>query len=185
MSTLADRFVPHPHFASAHEAVIPAPAEAVWAAIQDFDRTGGFKNVRAVRALVAVRRLLGRLRNRGGTHEDMPTLSVPLAEDPPREVVHGIVGQWWTMGGAANRTDVVGAEAFLAFAEPNHAKAVFVLKLTQSPDGRRTRVVTETRVVCTDPEARRAMGRYWLVIRPFSGLTRRLMLGELRKRATA
>ncbi|MEV8308444.1 hypothetical protein AB0P36_14050 [Streptomyces flavidovirens] len=164
MSTLADRFVPHPHFASAHAAVIPAPAEAVWAAVQEFDRTGGFENVRAVRALVAVRRTLGRLRNRAGSYDDMPTLSAPLAEDPPREVVHGIVGQWWTMGGAANR---------------------FVLRLTQSPDGRSTRVVTETRVLCTDLDARRAMGRYWLLIRPFSGLTRRLMLGELRKRAAA
>ncbi|WP_051338413.1 hypothetical protein [Streptomyces flavidovirens] len=185
MSTLADRFVPHPHFASAHETVVRAPAEAVWAAIQEFDRTGGFKNVRAVRALVAVRRTLGRLRNRAGSYDDMPTLSVPLAEAPPCEVVHGIVGQWWTMGGAANRADVVGAEAFLAFDEPNHAKAVFALRLAESPDGRSTKVVTETRVVCTDPAARRAMGRYWLLIRPFSGLTRRLMLGELRKRAAA
>ena len=34
-----------------------------------------------------------------------------------------------------------------------------------------------------DPAARRAFRRYWLVVRPFSGLTRILFLRAVRRRA--
>jgi hypothetical protein len=45
------------------------------------------------------------------------------------------------------------------------------------------RLATETRVALTDPAARRAFRRYWLVIRPFSGLVRRSWLRAARRRA--
>ena len=42
---------------------------------------------------------------------------------------------------------------------------------------------TETRVHVADPAARRAFRRYWLVVRPFSGLIRILYLRAVRRRA--
>ena len=42
---------------------------------------------------------------------------------------------------------------------------------------------TETRVVLTDEESRRAFRRYWLVIRPWSGLIRRVWLRAIARRA--
>ncbi|MFJ9796393.1 hypothetical protein [Streptomyces sp. NPDC101145] len=185
MRTLADRFVPRPDFASRHETVIDAPADAVWAAFRAMELERGVRGIGVARVLMAVRAVLGRAVNRGRVYRDEPSAFTPLAEEPGREVVHGIVGRWWRLGGAPNRTDVATAEQFLAFTEPGYAKGTFGLRLTGSPDGRRTRVVTETRVLCTDEAARRAMRRYWGVIRPFSGLIRKAMLRELRRRVAA
>jgi hypothetical protein len=44
-------------------------------------------------------------------------------------------------------------------------------------------LTTETRVQLTDANARRAFRRYWLVIRPFSGLIRRAWLRAIAQRA--
>jgi hypothetical protein len=45
-------------------------------------------------------------------------------------------------------------------------------------------LTTETRVLATDERSRRAFARYWLLIRPFSGLIRRLWLAAIVRRAT-
>jgi hypothetical protein len=44
-------------------------------------------------------------------------------------------------------------------------------------------LTTETRVLLTDERSRRAFGRYWLLIRPFSGLIRRRWLAAIVCRA--
>lgn len=44
-------------------------------------------------------------------------------------------------------------------------------------------LTTETRVLLTDERSRRAFGRYWLLIRPFSGLIRRRWLAAIVRRA--
>jgi hypothetical protein len=44
---------------------------------------------------------------------------------------------------------------------------------------------TETRVLATDAAARRRFRRYWLAIRPFSGLIRRVWLRAIKRRAEA
>ncbi|MFD4373891.1 hypothetical protein [Streptomyces sp. NPDC058486] len=196
MDGLAGTFVPRPDFASRHGTVIPAPVDAVWAAWQEMEQVGGEGWGPVVRGLFAVRRRLGRLRRvrRGGGRGDGGT-PVPekelrdsfllLAEDPPRETVRGIVGQWWTMGAADGRPDITGPSEFLAFDEPGYAKATFSMRFAPDTATGGTRVVTETRVMCLDEAARRAMGRYWRFIEPFSGFVRRMMLRRLRKRALA
>jgi hypothetical protein len=45
------------------------------------------------------------------------------------------------------------------------------------------RILTETRCLARDPRSRRAFAAYWAVIRPASGLLRRLWLAALRERA--
>jgi hypothetical protein len=47
----------------------------------------------------------------------------------------------------------------------------------------RSRVVTETRVLCADAAARRSFLRYWRVIRPGSAITRRVALGRIKRAA--
>ncbi len=179
MTTLADRFLPDPDFSETHQITVRVPPEVVWAA----HRAGGVTLGRPARALVAARSLIARARN-GRAQSDLPTgpgAFVTLAEEAPREVVEGLVGQWWKFGASANRAEVDGPERFLDFAEPGYGKAVFCLRFLPSGDG--TRIVTETRVTCTDAAARRAMGRYWLLIRPFSGFIRIMMLRDLAARA--
>jgi hypothetical protein len=46
-----------------------------------------------------------------------------------------------------------------------------------------SRVSTETRVMPTDDTSRRAFGRYWGVVRPFSGLIRRRILALAKRDA--
>jgi hypothetical protein len=65
---------------------------------------------------------------------------------------------------------------------PGTAKAAWNFSLEELEPGL-TRVVTETRILCADPASLRAFRCYWLVVRPFSGLLRRLMLHALRKSA--
>ena len=50
-------------------------------------------------------------------------------------------------------------------------------------EGAGSRLSTETRVVTTDAATRRTFARYWLVVRTGSGLIRREMLRELKRRA--
>lgn len=57
------------------------------------------------------------------------------------------------------------------------------MELRAVPDGDGARLETETRIYLTDASARRRFGAYWLVIRPFSGLTRRGWLRAAKKRA--
>lgn len=70
---------------------------------------------------------------------------------------------------------------FAAFSEPGYAK--MALDLRAVPDGGGARLETETRVLLTDAHARRRFAAYWLLIRPFSGLTRRVWLRAAKRRA--
>jgi hypothetical protein len=88
-----------------------------------------------------------------------------------------LVGRPWQLGGA-RRPEV---DDFLAFAEPGYAK--MTLDLRAFPDGGGAWLTTETRVLLTDARARRRFAAYWLVIRPFSGLTRRGWLKAAKRRA--
>jgi hypothetical protein len=104
-----------------------------------------------------------------------------LADVPEREVVLGLIGRFWTPSGGLCRFDPVD---FATFREPGWAKAVWGFRMT--PIGAdRTRLETETRVRCTDDASRRSFRLYWTVIRPFSGLIRRVALRQIRREAEA
>jgi hypothetical protein len=108
---------------------------------------------------------------------------VLVVEDRPQEeIVVGLAGQFWKLrGGYAPR--FASAEEFAAFDRPDACKAVMNFRL--EPNGGTTQLSTVTRVHVPDRTARRKFARYWLVIRPFSGLIRRLMLRAIKRRAEA
>ena len=85
------------------------------------------------------------------------------------------IGQPWKLRGGERRRDV----DFRTFADPGFAKMAFNFRLDGST------LSTETRVLLTDERSRRAFRRYWLVIRPFSGLIRRAWLRAIARRAEA
>lgn len=95
----------------------------------------------------------------------------PLGED-----TLVLVGKPWSTGGNLRKVD-----DFVAFAEPGYAKIAMDLRAV--PDGDGARLETETRIYLTDAVARRRFRAYWLVIRPFSGLTRRGWLRAAKRRA--
>jgi hypothetical protein len=132
-------------------------------------------------ALMRVR-MLGRHRT-----DDRPLLQslrglglVVLADDPAAVVVGGVLAPWRPRGGH-QRVDTI--EALRAFATPGWVRVA--MAFTVAPEGAGTRVATETRIAATDSLARRRFGRYWRLIAPFSGVTRREMLAAIKRRAEA
>ena len=91
-----------------------------------------------------------------------------------KEIVFAAVGKPWRLRGGGARPRV---DDFREFAEPGYAK----MALNFAFDG--DTLSTETRVLLTDEASRRAFRRYWLLIRPFSGLIRRLWLRAIERRA--
>ncbi|WP_157253425.1 hypothetical protein [Nonomuraea typhae] len=175
MPTLAERFIPAPDASERHAIVIAAPPERVWEAVR---QPASARDIPLIKPLFAARDLVSRLVN-GHAQRDLPAFA-PLAEEPGREVVLGTVGQWWRLG-AAESLAVGSAREFEDFDRPGFAKATFSFLLQEAGAGR-VRLVTETRVAATSPEARRAFLRYWRVIRLGSGLVRRVILATVKAR---
>lgn len=103
-----------------------------------------------------------------------------LAERPGEEIVFGLVAQMWRPGGQLIR--VGSADTFVAFDEPGFVKVATPFRFTKRGGGA-TLAATETRVYATDAAARRGFGRYWTLVRPFSGLIRREWLRPVARRA--
>ena len=178
MSPLTDDFLTAATYAERHSMVIPAPPQVVWAAWRGMSITDPPP---IARRLFAVRDRMARIRH-GHSHRDLPEMFIPLAENPPYELVEGMVGRWWQFGAQRNRTEISGPAEFRAFSEPGYGKATVSMRFVELPDGS-TRAITCTRVGFTDDQSRRAMRPYWMLIRPFSGLIRREMLRSLRRRS--
>ncbi len=138
-------------------------------------------------ALMTLRGLPARLAgHRSGIALDVPILDQFLVAgfcvlaDSDHELVLGAVGRFWKLGGGIRR---VAAEQFLDFAEPGYAKVAFNLHAQPTATG--TRLSTETRIQATDPAARRAFSRYWMLIRPGSAAIRRGWLHAIQSQGPA
>jgi len=163
-----DRGLPEWHFRERHATHVHASPERVFAAVRE-----------VTLAEMGVFRVFARLRGMR-LPTDRPVLDAAtngwswqvLADDPGRELVLGAVGQPWRLRGGDMPDD-----DFTTFARAGYVKMAINWRL----DG--AVLSTETRVLATDPASRRAFRRYWLVIRPFSGLIRRVWLRAIRRRA--
>ena len=168
-STLLSEVLPEYDFRERHARRIDAPPERVFAAVRELSADD-----------TPIVRLLFRLRGlRGETarpiFDQMERFGFEVvAEEPGRELVVAAIGQPWKLRGGARPRGV----DFRKFHEPGYAKMALNWRFE---DGTLT---TETRVQLTDANARRAFRRYWLVIRPFSGLIRRAWLRAIARRAT-
>lgn len=104
---------------------------------------------------------------------------VLLSEDPPRELVLGAAGAFWRLSGGLCAVD---AASFRDPPLPGTARAAWNFHVAPRPGGT-CLLTTETRVRCADAASRRRFRAYWLVVRPGSGLIRRLMLRSIRRAA--
>ena len=187
--TLIDAFLPTYAAVERHETTVRAPVETVYRAIRTADLAGALP----VRLLLAMRALPGALaqgreglRRLGERVREPVTLAeferqgfAVLAEDPPAELLIGLVGAFWTLGGGIRTTDPI---RFRGPQEPGTARAAWNFRLEARPGGR-VALSTETRVHPSDPESARRFRRYWRLVRPWSGLTRRYMLRAIRREA--
>jgi hypothetical protein len=180
---LIDDFLPTFDVTERHQVFIQASPARVY----DVLLTTDFGRPLPVRALLALRALPAWLLHRDRSHRASRQITfatflqngfVRLAERRGEEIVLGLVGRFWTLTGCLEQTD---PQAFQRECRPGLAKAAW--NFTIESVGQVTKVVTETRVQCTDGQSRRRFRAYWLLIRPFSGLLRRYMLRELRQAA--
>lgn len=151
--------------------VIAAEPDVVWSALERLRE----RDLRVTALLMGVRRIPGLVARRGAlgaqparTSEPAPLLESlansrfrVLDETPRRELVLGVIGQFWRLDGGRD-ADFGDAAEFAAFAEPGYVKAAINFRVDAHPEG--TRVTTETRCLATDPHADRRFGRYWALI---------------------
>ena len=184
--SLLDELLPRFDASEVHEVWIAAQPTVVFAAVKQVT----VREVRLLTPLEALRGLPSLLRGRPAFRptRSAPVLDaftvgvVPLGERPGAEIAAGAVGRFWRLAGnepAAVRT----REDFLSFADPGYAKAVIAFLVRPERGG--SRLITETRVAGTSPEATQAMLRYWHGIRLGSGAIRRSWLAAIRRRVEA
>lgn len=179
---LIDAFAPHPDAVEIHRIEIAAPGATVYQALWTTD----LGQSPIVRGLLTLRSLPARILHRESRQRPIPQLTLQtvmaagfgkLAEEPGREIVLGIAGQFWRPTGNSlpfNR------EHFDGPVPPGLARAVWNFTVHETKPGH-TLLSTETRVVCGDPASRFKFRLYWLLIRPFSGLIRHVMLRAVRR----
>jgi hypothetical protein len=165
---LLDDILPDWHFRERHRRQVDATADRVFEAVREVT----LAEMPIAHVLVRLRGMRGRMTR--PMLDEMRDVGFGLeAEEPGRELVFAGIGQPWKLRGGDARRGV----DFRSFAEPGFAKMAFNFRL----DG--TTLSTETRVRLADERSRRVFRRYWLVIRPFSGLIRRDWLRAIACRA--
>ena len=161
---LLDHYLPHCDFYERHSTLARTTPERAYAALHATE----FSRSRIIRVLLAMRGI----RNRSFTATSAFTV---LEENPPHEIVIGLQGPFWKPFCKLDRVD---AETYKTPVRAGVARGAWNFLIER--EGDRTRITTETRVLCAD-DARAKLRLYWMLIRPWSGLIRRVMLRRIRK----
>jgi hypothetical protein len=182
--SLLEEVMPRFEASETHDVWVAARPDLVFAAVRQLTvrevrLLRPLEGLRALPALLARRRVF-RPNPSARVLDQFATGVVPLGERVGTEIVAGAIGRFWRAVGN-EMVDVRTREDFLSFDEPGYAKAAISFLVRPEQGG--SRVITETRVVATSPEARRAFMRYWRVIRLGSGAIRRSWLAAIRRRA--
>jgi hypothetical protein len=179
---LIESFIQNPDAVETHKIEIAASREAVYQALWTADLGGSpiIKSLMALRSIPGIVSSPKRLRHfpRQITLQTIIEAGFgQLAEEPGREVVLGVEGQFWRPAG---NILPFSKEMFRGPVQPGLARGVWNFAV-QEVDQERTVLSTETRVVCGDAASRLKFRAYWSVVRPFSGLIRMIMLRAVKK----
>ena len=182
-----DDYLPKYEFNEIHAITINAPSEQVFTAIKQLtpaDLSPLIFMMLDVRNLPA--KLIGK--HAPAVNQPEPFLDqlfrggfIPLAEDTDKEIVFGLVGQFWKLIGG-EEPHIPNPEAFLAFEDPAFAKVAANLLVSEDLRGR-TCCSTETRIHVPEPITRRKFGFYWRVISMGSAFIRMLWLKAIKRKA--
>ena len=171
-----DDLLPAYEFSERHAVEIDAPA----ARIDEAVRSVSMSDLPVARTLWWLRRMG---RPYGDSSKPFVGGELPgvVLDDVDGEgIVLGLTGQLWRiLGGERDATRPTTADEFLAYDRPDTCKVIVEFRIGSGT------LSTETRVHVADPVSRRKFRRYWLVVRPFSGLIRIQLLRAARRRAEA
>lgn len=180
---LIDEFAQNPDATEVHRIEIAAACETVYRALWTTD-IGGSTVIKSLLALRSLPSFVFSSKCRRRSTPQKITLQTlidagfgQLAEEPGREIVLGIEGQFWRPTG---NTLPFNQESFARPVPNNLARAVWNFAV-ESSAADRTILSTETRITCGDEASRKKFRIYWLFVRPFSGLIRIIMLRAVRR----
>ena len=190
---LLDNYIPKWDFTEVHSIRIKGDPETVYDAIME---TTPAEVSSIMRLLFFLRSLPEKAAGRAGMnmsgHE--PLLSyilkngfTKIAEKKPREIVFGLfvpgnTGRVWQKSSSKEVTAADAGE-FFAFENPDYIRVVanLIIEDTDKPDF--VTVRTESRSLALSRQALKNFTPYWRIIRPFSGLIRRLWLRGIKRHA--
>jgi hypothetical protein len=189
--SLLDSWMPEYDVSARYSIPVAAPPERVYHALirSDFSRPW------LVRSLMGLRLLPGLLRSPRQTWRRWsranPRLRASLQDldgsdfirleaAPPREIVLGITGRFWTISAQITPRP---AERFRDPLPAGLAQAAWNFEIGSTPEG--SSLATETRIRCADPPTLRQFRRYWRVVAPGSALIRLALLRQVRQEALA
>ncbi|CCG09135.1 hypothetical protein [Pararhodospirillum photometricum] len=175
---ILDEFLPTYQFSETHACTIAAAPGAVVGAVASYR----VESDPVIRWALAVREAPGRWWGRGEKAAKAFGLDdFTVLARTETALVYGLVGRFWALDFGLR--PIADAAAFAAFREAGVAKLVLGFETEEAGEGR-TRLVTQTRVLCPDEAARRSFLPYWVLIRPVSGLIRRRMLAAIKRHAS-
>jgi hypothetical protein len=176
---LIDEFLSDYDEVEHHQIDVDAPVDQAFRAVKELDlaRSPVVLALLAVRGIPSLFTGAVKPKRRLRLDDIVESGFVVLAEEPDRELVLGIVGKFWQLSSGVHRME---SDQFTGFDEPGFAKAAWNFVVVERAGGGST-VTTETRIACTDAEARRNFGWYWRLIGPFSALIRRIMLRDIKR----
>ena len=184
---LIDKYAPKADASETHQIEIEADAESVYQKLWTANLAGSA----IIKTLMGLRTLPGVLLQPTSLHLKQPgrwrrTITMQnlidagfgkLTEEPGKEIVLGIAGKFWRPTGNVVPFDQTNFDGPVT---AGLARAVWNFHL-QPLGPRRTILATETRVICGDAASRAKFRVYWMLVRPFSGLIRRLMLQSVKR----
>ena len=184
---LIDKYAPKADASETHQIEIEADAESVYQKLWTANLAGSA----IIKTLMGLRTLPGVLLHPTALHLKQPgrwrrAITMQnlidagfgkLTEEPGKEIVLGIAGKFWRPTGNVIPFDQTNFDGPVT---PGLARAVWNFHL-QPLGPRRTILATETRVICGDAASRAKFRVYWMFVRPFSGLIRRLMLQSVKR----
>ncbi len=170
-TVLIDKYLPEYTFSKFHEIVVNCPIENVCHVAKDVE----LSKSKFITPLFKTRRLPIKRLNLQNFITDMGFTN--LEENYPYENLIG----FWTK---AKSEKILDYEAFLNDPISPCLKAVWNFKFEKLEAGK-AKVSTETRVLCVAAITKFTFGLYWLIIKPFSGITRKKMLNIIKNDAEA
>ena len=175
---MLDQLLPEWHFRERHRRLTNAPVPALMTGAEQVT----WSEVPVMGVLMGIRSA-GRLRRTRGHRivDDMAAAGFTVLARSDDELVLAALGRPWAARAGQPpqlRGQADPAGFFAAFTEPGWAKMAMNFRASAGE------LTTETRVLLTDQKSLRAFRRYWLLIRPFSGIIRRQWLVAVARRAS-